>query len=59
MFTATEIDVNGQDHGSSQPDRHPPRTKELLDALACTSSPQWSAAPLPLHDQRRHPSVLL
>ena len=43
MFAATE-NVNSSDRGSSQPDRSLRPTEELRDGLACTSSPQWTAA---------------
>jgi WhiB family redox-sensing transcriptional regulator len=44
MFSTTECCVNSTDHESSQTDRPSPPIGELVDALVCTSSPQWNAA---------------
>ena len=43
MFSTTERCVN-TDHESSQPDRALPPIVELVESLACTSSPQWDSA---------------
>jgi hypothetical protein len=44
LFTASEGGDNCPEHGSSHPARPIPPIGELLDALTCTSSPQWNAA---------------
>jgi WhiB family redox-sensing transcriptional regulator len=44
MFSASERRAKRTDHESSHRDRPSPPIDELVDALACTTSPQWNAA---------------
>jgi WhiB family transcriptional regulator, redox-sensing transcriptional regulator len=44
VLPTTERRAHTTDHRSNQPDRPSPPPADLVDALACTSSPQWNAA---------------